>query len=446
MPPPDSSRRPQAGTDRERTAARALLQQLIAELQLPFALQLWDGSRLAAAASTPLPGAVAIAHPGVLRALLRRPTLETVARQWASGNLDLVETDLLSFVEAARARRVKLRTRGLRWGRALRRAWPLLFATPVPDPAARAFAGEATGRDPGARDEAAFVRFHYDVSNAFYRLFLDPELQYSCAYYTDWSNDLAQAQYDKLEMICRKLRLAPGEWLLDVGCGWGGLVCHAARHHGVYAHGVTLSESQHAYAQDKIAREGLGDRVTVELKDYRDLEGPYDKIASIGMYEHVGIANYPAYFGKLNALLRDRGILLNHGITRRAKRSRRRFARIRPENRLIRKYIFPGSELDHIGHTVAVMEAHGFEVHDVEGWREHYARTCRLWYGNLLAHADAAVAEVGPEVYRMWIAYLAGVAVSFEAGSLRIFQTVATKHKARGPSGMPPTRADLYRA
>jgi cyclopropane-fatty-acyl-phospholipid synthase len=446
MPPSDPADTSPGAPDRHLATARALLQQVVSELQLPFAVRLWDGSRVDAADPEPLPGTLEIRHPGVLRALLRRPTLETVARQWASGNLDLAGTDLLAFVEAARARRVKVRAGGLRLTTALRRAWPLLFAPAVPAAPERAFAGEATGRDSAARDEAAFVRFHYDVSNAFYRLFLDPELQYSCAYFTNWSNDLAQAQRDKLEMICRKLRLSPGERFLDVGCGWGGLVCHAARYHGVYAHGVTLSETQYAYAQDKIARAGLSDRVSVELKDYRALEGPYDKIASIGMYEHVGIANYPAYFGKLNALLTDRGVLLNHGITRRAKRSRRRFRQIRPENRLIRKYIFPGSELDHIGHSVAVMEAHGFEVHDVEGWREHYARTCRLWYGNLIDREDAAVAEVGSEIYRMWIAYLAGVAVSFDAGSLRIFQTVATKHKARGPSGMPPTRADLYRA
>ncbi len=177
-------------------------------------------------------------------------------------------------------------------------------------------------------------------------------MQYSCGYFTDWNNSLEQAQRDKIDMICRKLRLQPGEKMLDIGCGWGGLICHAAQKYGVKAHGVTLSQEQHDYTIEKVRRLGLEDLVTVELRDYNTLDGTYDKISSIGMYEHVGIANYPTYFRKIWSLLRDRGILLNHGITRRAKRQKGRFARMRPEHKLIAKYIFPGGELDHIGHTV----------------------------------------------------------------------------------------------
>ncbi|HEX6144360.1 MAG TPA: class I SAM-dependent methyltransferase, partial [Geminicoccaceae bacterium] len=177
---------------------------------------------------------------------------------------------------------------------------------------------------------------------------------------------------------------------------------------------------------------------------YATLEGTYDKIASIGMYEHIGIANHPAYFRKINALLRDRGMLLNHGITRRAKKSGRKFRKIRPEKRLILKYIFPGSELDHIGHTLESMENEGFEIHDVEGWREHYALTCRLWHQRLVARRDEAIGCAGRERYRMWIAYLAGVSLAFADGSLRIYQTLATRHGAKGASTMPPTRAHLY--
>jgi cyclopropane-fatty-acyl-phospholipid synthase len=270
-------------------------------------------------------------------------------------------------------------------------------------------------------------------------------MQYSCAYFTDWGNSLEQAQADKLEMTCRKLRLRRGERLLDVGCGWGGLICHAARHHGVSAHGITLSEQQLEFARDKVRRLGLRGRVSVELRDYSDLEDrTYDKIASVGMFEHVGIANYPAYFGKLYSLLRDRGILLNHSIARGAKRSAGHFRRARPEHRLIQKYIFPGSELDHIGHTLEAMESSNFEVHDVEGWREHYARTARLWCQRLSARADEAVGLVGPERYRLWVAYLAGVSFAFADGSLRIFQVVASKHASKGPSGLPPTRKGLY--
>jgi len=433
--------------DRHLSAARGLFEQIARDLNAPFQVELWDGSRVALGANAGGDDAPAlrVADAGVLRRLLRRPTLETVARLYAAGRLGVAGTDLLDFVERARRHRVKVRLADVDKRALIARAWPLLFAPDTGGELAHEYAGEATGRDQAKRDETAFIQFHYDVSNAFYGLFLDSEMQYSCGYFTDWANGIQRAQHDKLEMICRKLRLRPGERFLDVGSGWGGLICHAARHHGVQAHGVTLSRTQYDWTRAKIAEEGLQDRVTVELKDYRELSGPYDKIASIGMYEHVGIQNYPAYFRQLYRLLADRGLLLNHGITRGAKTSARRFNRIRPENRLIRKYIFPGSELDHIGHTLAVMEAHRFQIHDVEGWREHYARTTRLWYRALIDREQEARAEVGDEKYRMWIAYLAGVSLAFQDGSLRIFQTLASKHKAKGPSGLPPTRADLYR-
>ena len=181
----------------------------------------------------------------------------------------------------------------------------------------------------------------------------------------------------------------------------------------------------------------------MELCDYRELSGVYDKIASIGMVEHVGIANYGAYFGKLRSLLSQRGLLLNHGITRRAKKSRRSYRRIRPAHRLILKHIFPGSELDHVGHTTESLEAHGFEVHDIEGWRQHYALTTRLWAKRLAARSGEARALVGDERLRTWCAYLAGVSFAFADGSLQVFQVLASK-RDKGPSGLPPTRADLY--
>ena len=207
---------------------------------------------------------------------------------------------------------------------------------------------------------------------------------------------------------------------------------------------MTLSRTQHDYTVEKVRREGLEDRVTVELGSYENLDGEYDKIASIGMYEHVGIGNYPAYFAKLNRLLRDRGLLLNHGLTRRVKRSRRRARKVVPEKRLLLKYIFPGSELDHIGHSLEAMEAEGFEIRDVESWREHYALTLRHWHRRLLANKESAIAEVGAEKVRIWLLYLAGASLALGDGALRIYQTVAVKHKAKGPSGLPPTRADLY--
>ena len=307
------------------------------------------------------------------------------------------------------------------------------------------FQGGDAPRRSGKDKDKDFIQFHYDASNEFYALFLDSEMVYSCAYFRDWSNSLEQAQRDKLDLICRKLRLRVGESLLDIGSGWGALLCHAAQHYGVSAHGVTLSQAQYDYAQAKIARLGLQDRVTVSLADYMTLEGRYDKIASIGMYEHVGIANYTAYFKKMHELLAQGGVLLNHGITRRAKRNIKNFGKISPSRRVILKYIFPGAELDHIGHTVQVMESCGFEIQDVEALRRHYARTCRLWHDRLTARREDAIALVGPERYRMWVAYLAGVTVGFEYGPLHVFQTVATK-QGDALSPLPPTREDLYRA
>ena len=434
-----------SAADRRLRAAREIFEHLAGRLDAPFTLRLWDGSTVPLGADADPRYVISIAGPGVLGSLLRRPTAANLARHYATGNITAEGADLITLVELARAKGVRLRGRDLNKSLLLRRALPLLLAREEPREVAHAFAGEETGRDQAKRDDKSFIQFHYDVGNAFYALFLDPEMQYSCAYFTDWNNSLEQAQRDKLDMICRKLRLQPGERFLDIGCGWGGLLCHAAAHYGVEARGVTLSQAQHDFALEKARRLGLEGKVRIDLMSYEQLEGEYDKIASIGMYEHVGPANYPQYFDKLNSLLRDRGLLLNHGITRRAKSSKRKFRRIRPENRLIRKYIFPGSELDHIGNTLAVMEARGFEVHDVEGWREHYARTCRLWHQRLVAEKERAIAEVGAEKYRIWIAYLAGVSIAFQDGSLRIFQVVASKHRSKGGAGLPPTRADLYR-
>ncbi len=331
--------------------------------------------------------------------------------------------------------------RGFPWTKAL----PLLLARDRAAEIRHEFQGGDAPRRSGKGKDKDFIQFHYDASNEFYALFLDPEMVYSCAYFRDWSNSLEQAQRDKLDLICRKLRLRAGESLLDIGSGWGALLCHAAQHYGVSAHGVTLSQAQYDYAQAKIARLGLQDRVTVSLADYMTLEGRYDKIASIGMYEHVGIANYTAYFKKMHELLAEGGVFLNHGITRRAKRNIKNFGKISPSRRVILKYIFPGAELDHIGHTVQVMESCGFEIQDVEALRRHYARTCRLWHDRLAARREEAIALVGPERYRMWVAYLAGVTVGFEYGPLHVFQTVATR-QGDALSPLPPTREDLYRA
>ena len=430
-------------------AARALFEHLLAASGTDISVRLWDGTQISVGRDRQPRFSIVIHGPGTLGAIARWPTLETVARQYALGRIEIVGGSLIEFLEVLRQGPVDLGARAFLKPTRLVRSLPLLWARdgqsgPVLE-ALPKYSDEAPGRQSSHDRAKNFVRFHYDISNDFYKLFLDSQMVYSCGYFTDWDNSIEQAQADKLDMICRKLRLAPGERFLDIGCGWGALVCHAAGRYGVVAHGVTLSPAQHEYANARVEALGLADRVTVELRDYATLEGTYDKIASIGMYEHIGIANYPAYFGKIFHLLRDRGLLLNHGITSPAMTSRRRFRKIGPTRRLILKYIFPGSELDHIGHTMEVMEAGKFEIHDVEGWRRHYAQTCRLWHERLIGARDEAIGIVGGPRYRMWLAYLAGVSLAFADGTLEIFQTLVSKHQGKGFSQMPPTRAHLYR-
>ena len=421
----------------------ALIAELAPHLAMDLAVKLWDGAPILLGPRWSGDLAIAVHAPEALTRLLRRPRLATLIELFAEGLIAIEGGTLLDLA----ARRGEGRgTRGLlkRVGklRAAQALLPFLFGAGAAG-AGHAYAGPAVERRGGGRDDKALVQFHYDLSNAFYALFLDPEMVYSCAYYPSWETTLAEAQIAKLEHVCRKLRLAPGERLLDIGCGWGGLVCHAAQHHGVIAHGVTLSQAQHDFAIAKVARLGLQDRVTIELKDFSALQGEWDKIASVGMYEHVGLANRAGYFAQIRALLRPRGIYLHHAITRPAKRDARAFRHKRPEYAAVVNYVFPGSELDHIGNTVQDLERGGFEVHDVESLREHYGRTCRLWTERLYAAREAAEAEVGAAKTRIWLLYLAGVALAFERGTIGIFQTVATK-RARGASGMPPSRADLY--
>lgn len=430
------------------SSARELIEMVAEIVDIPVSIRLWDGSLVALGKDVEPGYFLAISAPGVLGSLLRRPTLENLMVHYATGRLTAHGGDLIACGEVARSRGRLTRTQRrrlralpkLRWVRLL---LPLLFARATKSTLDHSFGADETGRK-GSRAEKEFVQFHYDLGNDFYRLFLDPEMQYSCAYFPDWSSSLEEAQAAKLDHICRKLQLEPGDRFLDVGCGWGGLVCHAALHYGVTAHGVTLSKEQLALAQGKIAKLGLQDRVTVELRDYTTLEGKYDKIASIGMYEHVGIANYRIYFRKLRSLLREHGLLLNHGITRRAKQSTKAFDRITPGRGWILKYIFPGSELDHIGHSTEVMESCGLEVHDVEGLRDHYALTAKRWCQRLAAHEDEAIAMIGLEKYRLWGAYLAGVSFSFSDGFLRVFQTVASRQVRGSESRMPPTREHIY--
>jgi cyclopropane-fatty-acyl-phospholipid synthase len=430
--------------DKRLETVRQLATELAAKLDLDASLKLWDGSRTPLGANVTGPFEISIANAGVIGSLLRRPTLDNFIRHYVDKGIDFSGGTLIDLGSQLNrsGRSVKLKGREA-LGIAAKLS-PFLLARTQAAADDQGFAGDIIGKKRKTADNKDYIQFHYDLSDEFYALFLDPEMVYSCAYFTDWNNGIAQAQADKLEMICRKLRLKSGERFLDIGCGWGGLICHAAQAYGVSAHGITLSENQLQFARAKVKRLGLQDRVTVELMDYSAMSGRFDKIASIGMYEHIGLKNIPGYMQKMRSLLSDDGLFLNHAIARRAPKESWFKRGLRPEQRAIAKYIFPGGELDDIGHSLVAMERAGFEVQDVEAWRTHYARTCKLWCERLTAERDRAIDFVGEEKYRIWVAYLAGVSLAFSRGTLRIFQTLVSK-SAKCPPALPPTRADLYR-
>lgn len=435
---------PAAPTPDPRIAAlHRVIADLGAKLSLDLGVRLWDGVAVPLGPQWQGDLALAINDPVAITRLLRRPRSTTLFDLMAEGKITLEGGSLLDFADRIGTQRTRGLLKQINRRGAIRALLPFLFGPGAANPS-HAYAGQQAARFEAGRDDAAQIRFHYDLSNEFYALFLDPEMVYSCAYFPAGDDSLEAAQQAKLDMICRKLRLQPGEHMLDIGCGWGGLVCHAARHYGVRAHGVTLSQAQHDAAVAKVKRLGLEDRVTIELRDFRSLEGmAFDKIASIGMFEHVGLDNRDGYFRHIKSLLRPRGIYLHHAIARPMKKTERAFRRKRPEFAALVNYIFPGGELDHIGGSTDAMERNGFEIHDTENWREHYGRTCRLWTERLTAQRAAAEALVGPARTRIWLLYLAGCALAFERGTVCIFQTVATR-RARGASGLPLTRADLY--
>jgi cyclopropane-fatty-acyl-phospholipid synthase len=281
------------------------------------------------------------------------------------------------------------------------------------------------------------VAFHYDVSNEFYALFLDPRMVYTCAYYRRPDGDLATAQEDKLELVCRKLSLAPGERFLDLGCGWGALVLWAAERWGVDAHGVTLSAAQATWASEAARRSGLAARARIERADWRDVSAtpPYHKIAAVGLIEHVGAARLGEYFARVHELLAPDGVFLNHGITCRAG------ARRTSEMKFLQRHVFPGGELAPIDAVVGGIERAGFEIVDVEDLRPHYARTTRQWVERLQSNADRARALVGERVYRTYLAYLAGASIAFEEGWIALHQVVAAR---RGVGRALATRETVY--
>ena len=302
----------------------------------------------------------------------------------------------------------------------------------------RGIARRSRSRDRHQADaDARQVQFHYDISDDFYALWLDPLRVYSCAYFRDPGMTLAQAQQAKLDHICRKLMLREGERFLDIGAGWGGLLLWAAEHYGVRASGITLSKNQHAHVNRLIDERGLRGRVTMELRDYRDLpEGePWDKIASVGMFEHVGRAMLPAYFGKVWRLLAPGGLMMNHGITAGGTRNGQLGAGM---GDFIDRYIFPGGELEHVSHVLEVLSEAGLEAVDVENLRPHYARTLWHWSDALDAHLREAREVTRESVVRAYRLYLAGSAMCFEHGWIALYQILSTKPS--GDVGQGPMR------
>ncbi len=413
-------------------------------LKLDFGFALWDGSRVPV--NYPRDGlAISFADEGVIAGIVRRPNMDTLLNLWVSARIDIKNGTVFDLIERRPKVRSKQIWKQIDWKQAIGMGLKFLFVSrgdlwpleKIPDHK------PATG---DAAENKENIKFHYDVSNKFYDTFLDPERGYTCGYFHDWNQDQAAAQKNKFDYICRKLRLKPGEKLLDIGCGWAGLLCHAVQNYGTTGHGVTLSEDQFAWAQDKIKRLGLADRITIELRDYATIEGEarFDKISQVEMFEHIGLAAHPKYFQNIHRLLKPDGFYLHQASVRLAKRDDKTFLKKRPEVIALTRYIFPGAEFDHIGMLLANFERFGFEVHDVEDWREHHARSCRLWYDELYKNQDAAIKEAGLVTTRMFLSWMAGCSIAFARNTASVYQTLVSKRR-RGPSGLPPTRADLYR-
>jgi len=400
----------------------AILRELLAGYCGPVAVELWNGETVIG--DEPSSCRIVFHRPEPLRDLILHRDLLRLAEAYLREEVD-VEGDIEAVFDLADF----IQTLSPPWPKRfhlLRHALRLQAGIhPLP-----ALGLLRTQR----RNTKASIAYHYDVSNDFYRLWLDPQMVYSCAYFKDGGQSLAAAQCDKLDRICRKLCLAPDQTLLDIGCGWGALVCWAARNYGVRATGITLSAEQHTLASERIEREGLKDRVRVELRDYRDLaeEERFDRIVSVGMFEHIGVRNFPLYFGKIRRLLKPGGLFLNHGITNDTG------WRDTPLTRFINRYVFPDGELARISHVITAMEDTGFEIIDVEGMRRHYALTLRRWVEALRRQKTRAVEIAGERIYRIWQLYMAGSAHYFDEGSLGVYQVLAGC--ARNPLATPLRR------
>ena len=401
-------------------------------------VRLWDGTTWPDAAhqNAERPVTLALKHPGALRAAFLPGTELALAEAYLYDDFD-IEGDIESIFGLADA--LAAATSG--WRTKLQAARELL-RLPAHSNRRQGRRGPARlrGRRHSVERDREAIGYHYDVSNDFYALWLDERMVYSCGYFEDPGDDLDAAQRRKLDIICRKLRLCPGQRLLDIGCGWGGLAIHAAQEYGVDATGVTLSAPQADLANERIATAGLGERCRVLLQDYREVAAPdgFDALVSVGMFEHVGAKLLPTYFDLALRLLRPRGVFLNHGIASRATDETTHGPTFNDA------YVFPDGELAPIHATLRAAEEAGFEVRDVESLREHYALTLRHWVRRLEAHHDRALEFVDEPTYRVWRLFMSGSAHGFTTGRLNVYQTLLVRQGPDGDSGLPLTRCDWY--
>lgn len=392
----------------------AQFSETLAGLQLPLRVIVKDGPTLDLAAE---PRVTLQINDLTLLQEMQNPTLDKLGEAYINQRLD-IQGNIMDVIEVAD-----------------RLSKGLLGDAPAP-------AMERTEHD--RQMDAEAISYHYDLSNDFYALWLDPQMVYSCGYFHTPEDGLAAAQTQKLDHLCRKLRLKPGERLLDVGCGWGGLARHAAKFYGAQVYGITLSQAQLDLALARTEAAGLTDRVTLELRDYRDLPGEpgFDKVVSVGMFEHVGHANLDQYFRILYDQVRPGGLVMNHGITSRHVDGR---PVGQGAGRFIGRYVFPHGELPHLSTAIASMSEQGLEVLDVEGLRLHYARTLEHWSANLEQRLEEAGQYVSDKALRIWRVYLAGCAYGFKRNWMNIHQILAVKPLADGTHHVPWTRDDIYR-
>lgn len=384
---------------------------------IPLRLELWNGQQYDLGHDAPQ---VTIRVPGVTAlSYLLKPTLDNLGTAYVEGKLE-VKGKLNAMVSIANA----LAEAGL----------------------------SSSGEGKIARFKRHFkhtkeadseaIRYHYDVSNEFYQEWLDPNMVYSCGYFENGDEDLTTAQIKKIDHILTKIRVQPGNTLLDIGCGWGALVIRAAEKFGARCVGITLSERQYELARQRVRERGLSGQIELRLQDYRDVRGSFDRITSVGMFEHVGLAHLTEYFSKMRSLLADDGIAMNHGITS-----------TDPESgetpfgggEFIEKYVFPHGELPHIGLVLKSMQEGGLEAQDIENLRHHYARTCGIWAENFENNSEKIQTLTDDKHYRIWRVYLAGCSYAFSQDRIALFQVVCTKNGSTSPQ-LPMSRRYMYEA